>query len=273
MLGIYLDKVRSVRPIIHSITNYVTAGDCANMLIACGASPIMADEPEEVSEITSRCSGLNINMGTLNTARIESMVIAGKRSNELGHPVVLDPVGVGGSRLRIDTAARLLGEVRFAAIKGNISEIKCLARGEGAFRGVDADGSDLYTGDGLEAAAGLAKELSAKTGAVVIITGPVDIAAGPGGTYFIYNGHPMMSSVSGTGCQLSAMTAAFIAASPKEPLKAAAAAVCAMGLAGETAHARLTEKDGNASYRNYMIDAVWNMTSDQLEKGARYEIR
>ncbi|MBQ4233694.1 MAG: hydroxyethylthiazole kinase, partial [Firmicutes bacterium] len=83
MLGIYLDKVRSVRPIIHSITNYVTAGDCANMLIACGASPIMADEPEEVSEITSRCSGLNINMGTLNTARIESMVIAGKRSNEL----------------------------------------------------------------------------------------------------------------------------------------------------------------------------------------------
>jgi|GEM_PF-6959328 len=110
MLEEMLKNVREKSPLIHNITNYVTVNDCANVVLACGASPIMADDQKEVAEITSICTGLNINIGTLNTRTIESMVIAGKKANELHHPVVLDPVGVGASTLRTQTALKLLKE-------------------------------------------------------------------------------------------------------------------------------------------------------------------
>ena len=122
------DNVREKCPLIHNITNYVTVNDCANVVLACGASPIMADDKDEVSDIQTICGGLNINIGTLNSRTIESMLLAGKRANELGHPVVLDPVGAGASKLRTETANQLLKEVRFTVIRGNISEIKTLAR-------------------------------------------------------------------------------------------------------------------------------------------------
>ena len=122
-----LENVRRKCPRIHNITNYVTANDCANMLLACGGSPVMADEWEEAVEITAICDGLNINTGTLSQRTIPTMFATGKRANQLGHPVVLDPVGVGASTLRTDTVFRLLKEVRFTAIRGNISEIKTLA--------------------------------------------------------------------------------------------------------------------------------------------------
>lgn len=268
-----LENVRNQSPLIHNITNYVTVNDCANILIACGASPIMADDREEVAEITTICNGLNINIGTLNSRTIPSMLIAGKRANELNHPVVLDPVGVGVSRLRTDTAMRLLSEIKFAVIRGNISEIKVLASGSGSTNGVDADVSDKITEDNLDEIVSFAKKFSKKTGAIIAITGAVDIVADSKKSYCIRNGHPMMSSVTGTGCQLSAMTAAYATANPKSVLEAAAAAVCAMGYAGEIAHSRLDGHDGNSTYRNYIIDAVYNMTPEMLEKGAKYEVR
>ena len=115
------ENVRSTCPLIHNITNYVTVNDCANMVLACGASPIMADDAAEVEEITAICGGLNINIGTLNKRTIESMFLAGKRANALNHPVVLDPVGAGASKLRTETAQKLLEEVKFTVIRGNIS--------------------------------------------------------------------------------------------------------------------------------------------------------
>ena len=253
-------NVRTKSPLVHNITNYVTVNDCANMVLACGASPIMADDAAEVEDITTICGGLNINIGTLNSRTIESMLKAGKKANALGHPVVLDPVGAGASALRTGTAYRLLDEVRFTVIRGNISEVKTLASGAGTTKGVDAD-------------VAFAKAFAAKTGAVVAITGAIDIVADGAKAYCIRNGHPMMSAITGTGCQLSALTAAFLTANPGQPLEAAAAAVCAMGLAGEIAHARLTPLDGNATYRNYIIDAIYNMTPAQLEEGAKYEVR
>lgn len=267
------ENVRKNCPLIHNITNYVTVNDCANIIIACGASPIMADDKEEVAEITTICSGLNINIGTLNSRTIASMLIAGKRANELNHPVVLDPVGAGASKLRTKTAMQLLKEVKFAVIRGNISEIKTLAFGSGTTKGVDADVTDKVTKENLDEVIAFAKALARKTGSVIAITGAIDIIADSRKAYCIYNGHPMMSSVTGTGCQLSAMTAAFVTANPKQPLEAAAAAVSAMGYAGEVAHGRLTDMDGNATYRNYMIDAIYNMTPETLEKGAKYEVR
>ena len=227
-------NVRAKSPLVHNITNYVTVNDCANIVLACGASPIMADDAAEVEDITSLCAGLNLNIGTLNSRTIPSMLLAGHTANRLGHPVVLDPVGAGASHLRTETALRLLREVKFTVIRGNIA---------------------------------------ARTGAVVAVTGAIDIVADGERAFCIRNGHPMMSAVTGTGCQLSALTAAFCAANPDKPLEAAAAAVCAMGLAGEAAHSRLSRLDGNATYRNYIIDAIFNMTPEQLEEGARYEMR
>ena len=184
------------------------------------------------------------------------------------------PWARGASALRTETAYRLLDEVRFTVIRGNISEVKTLASGAGTTKGVDADVADRVTEENLDGAVVLCQGLlPTKTGAVVAITGAIDIVADGAKAYCIRNGHPMMSAITGTGCQLSALTAAFLTANPSQPLEAAAAAVCAMGLAGEIAHARLTPLDGNATYRNYIIDAIYHMTPAQLEEGAKYEVR
>ena len=267
-----LENVRGKCPLIHNITNYVTVNDCANIVLACGASPIMSDDQSEVEEITTICGGLNINIGTLNKRTIESMFLAGKRANALNHPAVLD-LGAGASKLRTETAQKLLEEVKFTVIRGNISEVKTLASGSGTTKGVDADVADKVSEENLDSAVAFAKAFAEKTGAVVAITGAIDIVADGKKAYCIRNGHPMMSSITGTGCQLSTMTAAYVTANPEHPLEAAAAAVCAMGLAGEIAHARLSAQDGNSTYRNYIIDAIYNMTPKQLEEGAKYEVR
>lgn len=267
------ENVRRKSPLIHNITNYVTVNDCANMLLACGGSPIMADDPDDAVEITAICGGLNLNIGTLNQRTIPAMFAAGKRAKELGHPVVLDPVGAGASKLRTDTALGLLNEVRPTVIRGNISEVKTLALGSGTTKGVDADVADKVTEENLDGAVAFAKGFAQRTGAVIAITGAIDIAADGERAFCIRNGHPMMSAITGTGCQLSALTAAFVTANPDTPLEAAAAAVCAMGLCGEIAFKRLTEMDGNSSYRNYIIDAMYRLTPAALGEGAKYEMR
>jgi len=270
MLKEMLENVRSKSPLIHNITNYVTANDCANILLACGASPIMADEIEEVEEITSICSGLNINIGTLNKRTIPAMLAAGKKSNELEHPIVLDPVGVGASRLRTDTAKELLEQVNFSLIRGNLSEIKGLAFGKSYTRGVDS--IDFINKENIDTIVDFAKEFAKKTSAVIVITSAIDIVADSETAYCIHNGDAMMSKITGSGCQLSAMMAAYISANKEDTLKAALACVCAMGLCGEIAQKRMSEQDGNSTYRNYLIDAVYNLSPEDLEKGARYEI-
>lgn len=273
MLGSCLDNVRSKRPLIHNITNYVTVNDVANVLLACGASPIMADEPDEAEEITSICNGLAINIGTLNKHTMPSMFLAGKTANRLGNMVVLDPVGAGASRLRTDTALKLMNELKLDAIRGNISEIKALALGSGRTKGVDADVADAVTDDTLDEAVAFVKEFAKREKCIIAVTGATDLVSDGEKCYVIRNGRPEMGRITGTGCQLSAMITAFLAANPENRLEAAAAAVCAMGLAGEKAWMNMHPGDGNSTYRNRIIDAIYNMDGKTLEEGARYEIR
>lgn len=273
MLSEIFENVKRKAPLIHNITNYVTANDCANILLACGASPIMSDETEEIEEVTSICDGLCINLGTLNKNTVKSMLIAGKKSNELLHPVLLDPVGVGVSEFRINATVKLLNEVRFAVIKGNMSEIKTLALGTSENRGVDAAVEDKVTEKNLLAAVTFAKEYAEKTGAVIVITGAIDIVADSKKTYCIRNGNAMMSKITGTGCQLSSLITAFVAANQDRISEAVVASVCTMGLCGEIAFKRMKKFDGNATYRNYIIDAVYNLSAEEIEKGANYEIQ
>lgn len=267
------DLLRKTMPLIHNITNYVTVNDVANILLACGGSPIMSDEVEDVEDITSICNGLNINIGTLHKSSIEGMLRAGKKANDLHHPILLDPVGAGASKFRTETALKLMQELNLAVIRGNISEIKTLALGSGTTKGVDADVSDAVTEENLEQAIEFVKAFSKKTGTIIAVTGRIDLVTDGNRCYVIRNGRPEMGKITGTGCQLSGMMTAFITANPDEMLEAAAAAVCAMGLAGEIGWSRVQTGDGNATYRNRIIDAIYNMTGDILEKGANYEIR
>lgn len=260
-------------PLVHCITNYVTVNDVANMILACGGSPIMADDAAEVEEITSICSALVINIGTLNSRTIESMLLAGKRANALGHPVILDPVGAGASSLRTETTFRLLKDVKFSVIRGNISEIKTVAMGAGNTQGVDADAADAVTEENLSETVSFAKRLSQKTGAVIAITGAIDIITDGEETYICRNGVPEMSRITGTGCMLDGVIAAYAAANPEHPAKAAAAAVSAEGLAGELARARMKQENGGtSSLRTYLIDAMSRMDAQTWRKGAKVAV-
>ena len=273
VLRTMLENVRAKSPLVHNITNYVTVNDVANVLLAAGGSPIMSDDADDVEDITSICGGLNINIGTLNKNTIPSMFLAGKKANALGHIVLLDPVGAGASRLRTDTANRLMQEVRFDAVRGNISEIKTLCTGSGSTKGVDADAVDAVTEANLDNGVQLVKAFAAQTGCIIAVTGAIDLVSDGERCWCIRNGRAEMSRITGTGCQLSALMTAFLVANPDRKLDAAAAAVCMMGLAGEIGWANMQPGDGNSTYRNRIIDAIFNMTGDALEEGAKYELR
>lgn len=270
--GECLENVHSKMPLIHNITNYVTVNDVANVLLACGGSPIMADEPEEVEDITSICGGLNINIGTLNRNTIPAMFVAGKKANELGHPVLLDPVGAGASSLRTDTAKQLLEEIHFSVIRGNISEIKTLAAGSGSTRGVDADVADAVTEENLKEAVDFVKNFAKATGSIIAVTGAIDLVSDGERCYVIRNGKAQMGKITGTGCQLSGLMTAYITANSEHMLDAAAAAVCVMGVAGEIGYTHLQSYECNATYRNRIIDAIAKMDAETLEREANYEL-
>ena len=273
MLKELLDNLREKGALVHNITNYVTVNDVANVLLACGASPIMSDDEEDVVDITSICGGLNINIGTLNKRTIPSMFAAGAKANELSHKILLDPVGAGASRLRTETALELMRKIDFDVVRGNISEIKTLAIGSGTTKGVDADIADAVTDDTLDQAIKFAESLAVSENCIIAITGAIDLVTDGKKCFVIRNGRPEMGKITGTGCQLSALITAFLVANPEKPLEATAAAVCAMGLAGETGWSNMEKTDGNSTYRNRIIDAIYNMDGDALEKGAKYEIR
>lgn len=263
------DNVRQTTPLVHNITNYVTVNDCANALLAIGASPIMSDEPADVEDITAICGGLTLNIGTLNERSIVGMFAAGARASQLGHPIVLDPVGAGASALRTETAGDLLDKLAVSVIRGNMSEVKALAGGSAATRGVDVCSDDVVTDDNLDAAAAFAREFAAKSGCVVAITGAIDVVADGERAYAIRNGSSLMGRVTGAGCMLSCVCAAFATANPDDILDATVAAVSSMGLAGQIAQGRMGGFDGNGSFRTYLLDALFNLDGDALEAGAK----
>lgn len=267
-----LENVRKKTPLVHFITNYVTVNDVANMMLACGGSPIMSDDKKDVEDITSICNALVINIGTLNERSIESMVLAGKKANALGHPVILDPVGAGASKFRTETTFRLMKEIQFAVIRGNISEIKTVYSGSGSTKGVDADVADTVTDDNLADTAEFAKELSKTTGAIIAITGAIDVIADAEHAYVARNGVADMSKITGTGCMLDGVIAGYVAANMENPTNAVVAAIAAEGLCGEIAGAKVhAEESGTSSLRMYLIDAMSRLDGETLVNGAKVE--
>lgn len=201
---------------MHCITNYVTAHDVANMILACGANPVMADEPQEMGEITAHAGALALNMGTPGERRGQAMLAAGKAANANGIPVLLDPVGVGASTFRRKMAEELLEAVTFTAIRGNMSEIRTLSelaekKVTGSSGGVDVCPVDVVTEETLAEAVTFVKAVSKRLGAVVAVTGAIDLVSDGQQCAVVRGGREEMSRVTGTGCQLSGLAAAFLA--------------------------------------------------------------
>lgn len=258
-----LNRLKNKKPLIHNITNYVTVNDCANILLAIGASPIMADDLKESADITSIASALVINIGTLNERTIESMIASGKKANELNIPVVLDPVGAGASSFRNETTKRILEEIKISVLRGNMSEIKFIAGLESETKGVDASESDLksYSDEGIRVAKSLAKRFNC----TVAITGVCDIVSDGEKSVTIANGTKMLSNVTGTGCMTTALVGGYLGAcETKEDLFIAAiSGIVSMGICGEIAEER-AGNIGLGSFHMAIIDAVSNLDEDIL---------
>ena len=267
-----LSAVRQKRPLVHFITNYVTANDCANITLALGGSPIMADDLREVEQIVGHCSALVLNMGTLSERTVQSMLAAGKEANRLGRPVVFDPVGVGASRFRNETAEMLLREVRFDVIKGNSSEIAYLAERSGTTKGVDANLDALSTEGNLNRHADRDRKVSARTGAVIVISCPIDIVADSHEAWAIRNGHPMMAKITGTGCMSAGVIGCCVGANPQALLPSCTCAMSVMGVCGELAYERLLPVEGGSgTYRVFLTDAVSRLDGVTLTSRSRAE--
>jgi len=254
--------LRERRPLVHHITNYVTVNDCANITISVGAAPVMADAPEEVCEMVTFAGALVLNIGTLNKGQIESKLLAGGMANDRWIPVILDPVGAGATRFRTECAQRLLDELKITILKGNAGEIGTLAGAEASVRGVDSHG---VTGD-LEK---IARHFAQRAGMTVVVSGLTDIVTDGKRILLIENGHPMMGSISGTGCMAASVTGAF-ASVTDDPVIASAAALAAFGIAGEKAAAGAR---GPYSFKTALFDEMAALKPEDLASGARIIIR
>jgi hydroxyethylthiazole kinase len=257
--GESLRTLRERKPLIHQITNYVVMNETANATLALGALPVMAHAPEEVEEMASAAGALVLNIGTLSKHWIEAMVLAGKAANAAGTPVVLDPVGAGATRLRTETATRILAEVDVAVVRGNPAEVATLAGREAEIRGVES----------MEAGgAELAQAAGQALGCVVSVTGPVDHVSDGTRTYAVSNGDPLLATVSGTGCMSTAVTGSFLAVRADTPLEGAAEALVAFGVAGEYA---AREARGPGTFHANLYDALHALDPLHLDEQARFE--
>jgi hydroxyethylthiazole kinase len=250
--------VREKHPLVHHITNYVTVNDCANVTISTGASPVMADAPEEVCEMVAVAGALVLNIGTLNKGQVESMILAGGMANDRQIPVILDPVGAGATRFRTRTALRLLDELKISILKGNAGEVGVLAGAEANVRGVDSCG---MIGDPVQ----IARKFADVSGITVVVSGAIDIVTDGKRVLLVENGHPLMGSISGTGCMAASVIGAFAAVSD-DPVTASAAALAAFGVAGEKAAAYA---HGPFSFKIALFDELAALTPEDLASCAR----
>jgi len=260
-----LSEVRNKKPLIHNITNYVTVNDCANVVLAIGASPIMADDIEEAADITAISSALVINIGTLNARTVEVMLSSVKKANELGIPIVFDPVGVGASVFRNKTTETILSNAKISVLRGNMSEISFIAGLGATTKGVDAAEFDITSNDGLAIATAVAKKL----GCVVAITGATDIISDGECTVTISNGHKMLSNVTGTGCMSTALVGAFCGAT-KDYFAAAIGGITSMGIAGEIAFEKAGNQ-GTGSFHIAIIDVISKLTHKVILERAKID--
>lgn len=264
-----LSQIKEKNPLTHCITNSVTINDCANAVLAIGGSPFMAEDAEELEEVVTIADALVINIGKLSKEQINSMNVSAKVANETDTPIILDPVGVGVTELRNKTTMDLINNYNMAAIRGNITEIKSIAKLVGVIdenntaKGVDVNIDDIITEENLSANGEITRELAEKLDTTILASGPIDILSDGKTTIAIDNGDDMMPLITGSGCMLSSIVGSCIGGST--PLEGSLVAILAMNLAGEKARAKVDEKDeGTGSFRAYLIDYLYKTNAESL---------
>jgi hydroxyethylthiazole kinase len=257
--GATLQVMRERKPLVHQITNYVVMNETANATLAVGALPVMAHAREEVEEMVRLASALVLNIGTLSERWVEAMLVAGRAATARGIPVVLDPVGAGATAYRTDTARQILELVGVTVLRGNAGEVATLVGAEAEVRGVESIATSVEPAE-------LAREASRRLGVVASVTGAVDHVSDGDRVLAVANGHPLLATVSGTGCMSSAMTGCFLAAKPSAPLAAAAEALAAFGVAAEDAAAGAA---GPGTFHARLYDALYALEPDALDERAR----
>ncbi|GCD09891.1 hydroxyethylthiazole kinase [Clostridium tagluense] len=259
-----LNSIKEKNPLVHHITNYVTVNDCANITLAIGGSPVMAEDINEVSDMVSLSSSLVINIGTLNSSSVQSMIQAGKRANELNIPVILDPVGAGATSYRTDTAKRIIDGVKLAVIRGNLSEIKTIYGVNSKTKGVDSSESVSENGNELIEEKEMARALASKLNTVVAITGVVDIITDGKTLYTASNGHKIMAKVTGTGCMCTSLIGCYLGSGDNN-LLAALSGIVSMGIAGEIAYEGLDKNNGGTgTLKVKILDAIYNLSQIEI---------
>lgn len=254
--GEIIDKLRRQKPVIHHITNYVTAESCADIALAAGASPVMADDPEEVEEIVGSADALVLNLGIINLNKMIAMEKAAALAKEDGIPVILDPVGVMASSMRLKFALKLLQKQYISIVRGNFSECAALYSGEVDGYGVDNLMEATSQGEGLK----LAKDAAAKFGCVFAVTGAVDSISNGKQGIVLNNGHPLLEDITGSGCMTSTLCACC-AAVTRDMLAAAALGVVVIGQSAELAANFLEKKDGPGMFKVRLVDGVYHVTT------------
>lgn len=254
--GVLVDELRKENPVIHAITNYVTAESCADVALAAGASPVMADEPEEVAQITAGADVLVLNLGTLNYTKQIAMERSAEVAKAKGIPVILDPVGVMTSNIRLDFALKLLNKGYISIVRGNHSECAALLDGKTGGRGVDNLAEGTEEGEALKTA----KDAAAKFGCVFAVTGAIDNISNGKQAVVLNNGHPLLQDITGSGC-MTTMLVAACAAVTKDMLVAAALGVVIMGQSAELAANLLEKKDGPGMFKVRLLDCVYHVTT------------
>jgi hydroxyethylthiazole kinase len=264
-----LNDIQEKNALTHCITNSVTINDCANAVLAIGGSPFMAEDAEELEEVVTIADVLVINIGKLSKNQIESMKISSETANRTNTPIILDPVGVGVTGLRNKTTMDLIENYDIAVIRGNISEIKAIAKLVGlldesnAAKGVDVNLDDLITEENLKVNGDLICALANKLNTVILASGPLDILSDGVTTVVIDNGDDMMPLITGSGCMLSSIVGSCVGGS--NPFDGSLVAILAMNIAGEKARAKVDKNDeGTGSFRTYLIDYLYKTTGESL---------
>jgi hydroxyethylthiazole kinase len=261
--GTTLRALRTQKPLVHQITNYVVMNETANATLALGALPVMAHAREEVEEMVGLASALVINIGTLSEHWVEAMLAAGKAASARGIPIVLDPVGAGATAYRTETARRILDEVDVTVLRGNAGEVATLVGADAEVRGVESIAAGIEPVE-------LAREAGRSLGVIASVTGPVDHVSDGERVLSVANGHELLATVTGTGCMSTAITGCFLAAKAGEPLDAAAEALAAFGVAAEDA---ARDAAGPGTFHARLYDGLFALDPDSLDGRTRIEER
>lgn len=261
-----LSQIRKKSPLIHNITNQVVMNVNANILLAMGASPVMAHSLQEVEEMSAISSALVLNIGTLDEKLIQSMILAGKTANEKNIPVILDPVGAGATQFRTNSAKKILNQVDVSVVRGNASEIFSLYSDLFKTKGVDSSiASETFADEIIE----LAKKIKDETGAITAVSGKEDIISNGESTIKVKNGHEILTKITGMGCGLSAVCGAFASVSDNNLLESIASAFIYYGACAE-----ITSEETilPGSFAVKFLDTLYSAAPEKIKELANAEV-